>query len=277
MKTFIEVTFQIIPFNEEFCDILSAELAELGFDNFIITDDGLQAYIIKENFNEPEIQNIFLLKNNPSISYTTKEIIEENWNQKWEEDYNYIELDNCIVIAPFHKNYPSKKYEVLISPKMSFGTGHHATTFMMLDFLLNENLTKKKVLDMGCGTGVLAILASKLGATKITAIDIDEWAFENTLENLDLNEIHNIEVKKGNKSLLGNEKFDVILANINRNILLEDIPSYANVLNSKGKLFLSGFYVSDVEIIKSKAKENKLEFNEKKERNNWCALSFTKD
>ena len=276
MQTYIEVTFDIVPFNEEFSDILIAELGDIGYDNFVKTENGLKAYIKKEKFDIAGIKAIYFLQNNPSISVNTREIIEENWNEKWEQSYDYIELENCIVVAPFHKNYPKKKYEIIISPKMSFGTGHHATTYLMLDFIIQHNVAGNNILDMGCGTGVLAILASMKGAKKILAIDIDEWAYENTIENVSLNHINNIEVLKGNKTLLGNQNFDTIFANINRNILLEDIPAYSSVLNTKGHLFLSGFYTTDIDAIEKKCAENDLHLKEKKERNNWCALSFTK-
>lgn len=276
MQTYIELTFFINPYNEEFSDILIAELGDIDYDNFVKTETGLKAYIQKQKFDIAKIDAIYFLQNNPSITYKTDEIVEENWNQQWEQNYEYIELENCIVIAPFHQNYPKKQFEIIISPKMSFGTGHHATTYLMLDFILQHDFTGKNVLDMGCGTGVLAILSSMKGAKKIIAIDIDDWAYENARENLSLNNIKNIDVLKGDKSLLGNQNFDTIFANINRNILLSDIPAYANVLNTSGQLFLSGFYTTDIDAIEKKCFENKLQLKEKKERNSWCALSFTK-
>lgn len=276
MKTYIEIFFHIEPFNEDYADIIIAELTDLDYDNFVKDENGIYAYILSEDYDANRIDEIYFLKNQPNIKRTIKEIKEQNWNQKWEENYPYIELEKCIVYAPFHENIPKKEYEIKISPKMSFGTGHHATTYMMLDFMLNENLTNSDVLDMGCGTGVLAILAAKKGSQKVTAIDIDEWAFENSLENIKLNKTEHIQVLKGDKSLLGSDTYDFIFANINRNILIEDIPSYEKVLNSNGKLFLSGFYESDVKDIRQLCEKHNLSFQEIKERNSWCALSFTK-
>jgi ribosomal protein L11 methyltransferase len=276
MQIHIKVTFEISPFNKDFADIIIAELSEYEYDNFVETDKGIEAYIKKDSFNIEIIESNPFINDNPSISYKIEELVEENWNQTWEENYPYIELENCIIVAPFHENFPRKKYEILIAPKMSFGTGHHSTTHMMLDYIMNSNMENKQILDMGCGTGVLAILASKKGAKKLTAIDIDNWAYENTQENISLNKVQNIKVFKGDKTLLGNESFDIIFANINRNILLQDIPTYSKILQKKGRLFLSGFYTNDIEAIAKKCIENNLQLEEKKERNNWSALSFSK-
>lgn len=276
MQIYIEIAFSIVPFKEELADIIIAELADLQFDNFITSENNLKAYIKKDFFDRAAIDQIYFLKSNPAISYSIKEIVEENWNKNWESSYNFIELENCIVVAPFHKNYPRKEFELFIAPKMSFGTGHHSTTYMMLDFMLEMNLKNKHVLDMGCGTGVLAILAAKKNAKNITAIDIDEWAVENTKENISLNNVQHIKVMKGNKELLLNKHFDVIFANINRNILVEHMPVYANALSENGKLILSGFYTTDSEILQQEGTKNKLQLIKKKERTNWCALSFTK-
>ncbi|GIJ93264.1 ribosomal protein L11 methyltransferase [Capnocytophaga stomatis] len=276
MHNYIEYDFTIEPLGVA-SEILVAELAECGFESFVDSERGILAYIQENLWNENILNDVYILQSPEfKISYTFKTIEQINWNEEWEKNFNPIVVDDiCTVRAPFHE-LPSTLYDIIIEPKMSFGTGHHETTYMMLQFLLNTDLKGKKVLDMGCGTSVLAIMAEKRGAKSITAIDIDNWCVENSLENAERNNCKNITVKLGDASLLDNENFDVIIANINRNILLSDIPQYAKSLSSGGMLFLSGFYESDVPAITDKCNENNLEFAEKLERNQWVALKFRK-
>ncbi|ATA88548.1 50S ribosomal protein L11 methyltransferase [Capnocytophaga stomatis] len=276
MHNYIEYDFTIEPLGVA-SEILVAELAECGFESFVDSERGILAYIQENLWNENILNDVYILQSPEfKISYTFKTIEQINWNEEWEKNFNPIVIDDiCTVRAPFHE-LPSTLYDIIIEPKMSFGTGHHETTYMMLQFLLSTDLKGKKVLDMGCGTSVLAIMAEKRGAKSITAIDIDNWCVENSLENAERNNCKNITVKLGDASLLDNENFDIIIANINRNILLSDIPQYAKSLSSGGMLFLSGFYESDVPAITDKCNENNLEFAEKLERNQWVALKFRK-
>lgn len=277
MHNYIEYNFIIKPLGVA-SEILVAELAECGFESFVDSEDGILAYIQENLWYDSILNDINILKSPDfEILYTFKTIEQINWNEEWEKNFTPIVIDNiCTVRATFHE-VPNTPYDIIIDPKMSFGTGHHETTYMMLQFLLNSDLEGKRVLDMGCGTSVLAIMAEKRGAESVTAIDIDSWCVENSLENTQRNECKNITVKLGDASLLANEKFDVIIANINRNILLSDIAHYAKSLSFEGILFLSGFYESDVPAITDKCNEHNLEFAEKLERNQWVALKFRKN
>lgn len=217
---YISYNFTVTP-KEPGTEILIAELGFAGFESFVENEDGVVAYIQEKDWNEHILDDIYSLKSDEfTISYT-KEVIEQtNWNSEWEKNFNPIQVDNLVSIrAPFHEN-PNLKYDIVIEPKMSFGTGHHETTHMMVQHLLKLDLTNKKVLDMGCGTGILAIFAEMKGAKPIDAIDIDSWCFENSIENLERNNCTHISVYEGDASLLINKKYDVIIANINRNILL---------------------------------------------------------
>lgn len=273
-NSYLEFTFQVDP-PQPAIEILIAELSEIGFDSFVETDGGLTAYVKTEDFNEASFESIGLFSNkNFEISFTQKKIADQNWNAEWEKNFHPITIgEQCYVRAPFHepKNVP---YELIIEPKMSFGTGHHETTHMMLEFLLQSDLKGKSVLDMGCGTGVLAIMAEKLGATSIDAIDIDSWSYENTLENAERNHCERIQVFKGDASLLKGRRYDVVLANINRNVLLEDIPVYAACLNGAGELVMSGFYSEDEPMVTQKCKSQGLRFEKKLQTNNWVAVKY---
>lgn len=258
-------------------DILVALLAEIGFESFSEKDDGtLLAYIATKNYTK-DIDNI--LKGNDFISYlqhfSWENIEDKNWNEVWESQYQPVLIDECYIRAPFHQANVSAEYEVIIMPKMSFGTAHHETTKLMIKYLLETAVSHKSFLDMGCGTSVLAILAAMKYANPVVAIDNDEWAYNNSLENVKNNN-KNIEVLLGDKTLLSGRKFDVIFANINRNILLADMDAYANSLNAGGKLFMSGFYVDDLKMIKDKAISLGLTFQSFKEENKWVAAHFNK-
>lgn len=273
---YIEYNFSISP-KEIGAEILIAELGELNFESFVETETGVLAYIQKIHWSETILDDIFILSNPEfEISYQITEIEQVNWNEEWEKNFTPIVVDDiCTVRATFHQK-PDTQYDIVIDPKMSFGTGHHETTYMMLQHLLKMNLRGKKVLDMGCGTGILAIMAAHKGATDIQAIDIDAWCYENSKENIILNGFEFIEVKEGDASLIENQQFDVIIANINRNILLSDIPIYARSMKPNAEILLSGFYVEDMLIITQKCNENNLIFVENIERNNWVSVKYKK-
>ena len=255
-------------------EILIAELGYAGFESFVETEDGVTAYIQKEEWYETILDNIQILNSDEfEITYSFKEIEQVNWNAEWEKNFSPILVDNiCSVRAPFHEN-PNTPYDIVIEPKMSFGTGHHETTFMMIQHILKSDLKDKSVLDMGCGTGVLAILAEKKGAKPIDAVDYDNWCYLNTLENIERNQCEYITVIEGDASVL-NKKYDVIIANINRNILLNDMEVYVSCLNKKGMILLSGFYSEDIPAIQETCEKYLLKFEEKLERNNWVSLKF---
>ena len=256
-------------------EILVAELGALNFESFVNTDTGLQAYVQEADFVEEEISDLYIL-HNPDFSITMEVIIieQQNWNAEWEKSFEPIEVDGkCIVRAPFHDK-KEVDFDIVIEPKMSFGTGHHETTHQMITQLLNMNLSGKRVLDMGCGTGILAILACMKGANSITGIDIDKWAYENTLENIRKNKCSQIIVKQGGAELLNNCSYDIILANINRNILLNDMEAYTKTMRTGSQIAFSGFYTSDISHIDTKARTLGLRLLRQSEKNNWAALVY---
>ncbi|MEZ4802253.1 MAG: 50S ribosomal protein L11 methyltransferase [Gelidibacter sp.] len=256
-------------------EILIAELGYAGFESFVETEDGVNAYIQKEEWNENILADIQILNSHEfEITYTFEEIEQTNWNEEWEKNFNPIIVDNvCSVRAPFHPE-PNTEFDIVIEPKMSFGTGHHETTHMMIQYILKNDFKNKSVLDMGCGTGVLAILAEMKGAKPIDAIDYDNWCYLNSLENVERNNCKHITVLEGDASLLKEQKYDSIIANINRNILLNDLATYVKCINPNGTLFLSGFYNDDVQIIEEECNKHNLKLVESLEKNNWVALKF---
>ncbi|SFU34479.1 ribosomal protein L11 methyltransferase [Pustulibacterium marinum] len=276
INAYIGYHFTVEP-KEPAVEILIAELSELGFESFVETDKGLSAYIQKEFWQDAILADVFVLNSNEfQITYEVEEVEQVNWNEEWEKNFHPINVDEkCTVRAPFHEK-TNAEFEIVIEPKMSFGTGHHETTHMMIQHLLQMELSGKKVLDMGCGTGVLAILAAMKGAKPVDAIDIDNWCYLNSIENCERNNVAFIDVFEGDVSLLSNRKqtYDVIIANINRNILLADIPLYTKCLNTGGVLLLSGFYQEDLPIITEKCNENALKFVENIEKNNWVAAKY---
>ncbi len=273
---YIGYTFTVSP-RKMGTEILIAELGYAGFESFVENEAGVIAYIQKPEWNDSILDDIFILSNPEfKISFTKEEIEQVNWNKEWEKNFKAIEVDGiCAVRAPFHKK-TNVAYDIIIEPKMSFGTGHHETTHMMIQHILQLNLTDKTVLDMGCGTGILAILAEMKGATTLDAIDIDNWCYLNTVENVARNNCSKITAYEGDASLLKNKKYDVIIANINRNILLKDIPTYANCLNTNGTLLLSGFYDADIPLITDACNAEKLTFVTHFNRNDWVSIKFIK-
>ena len=274
---YIEYNFTIFP-KEPATEILIAELGAVGFESFVENENGVTAYIQKEEWNSTLLESIFILNSDEfSIEYKQNEVEQTNWNVEWEKNFKPIQVSNLASIrAPFHEN-PNLKYDIVIEPKMSFGTGHHETTYMMVQHLLQLNLEGKKVLDMGCGTGILAIFAEMKGAKPIDAIDIDTWCYKNSLENVERNNCKYISVFEGDASLLIHKKYDVIIANINRNILLTDMKTYINCLQKNGILLLSGFYQEDVPIIDTEISKYNLTLETVIEKNNWVALKYIKN
>ena len=273
---YIEYTFEVIP-KEPATEILIAELGMVGFESFVENDNGVIAYVQKQEWKEDILSEVYVLKSEEfKITYNHKEIEQTNWNAEWEKNFNPIQVGNMVSIrAPFHEN-PNLKYDIVIEPKMSFGTGHHETTHMMVQHLIDLDVENKKTLDMGCGTGILAIFAEMKGAKPIDAIDIDAWCYENSVENAERNGCKHISVYEGEASLLAGKKYDIIIANINRNILLNDMETYTNCLNEKGVLLLSGFYSEDIPIIDAEVSKYALTLNKTIKRNNWVALQYQK-
>ncbi|WP_027880719.1 50S ribosomal protein L11 methyltransferase [Mesoflavibacter zeaxanthinifaciens] len=256
-------------------EILIAELGYAGFESFVETEEGVTAYIQKEEWNQNILEDIQILNSDEfDITYTHEDIEQTNWNAEWEKNFNPIIVDDvCAVRAPFHEKFDTE-YDIIIEPKMSFGTGHHETTHMIIQHILQNDFKDKSVLDMGCGTAVLAILAEMKGAQPIDAIDIDNWCYLNSLENVERNNCKHISVYEGEASLLKDKNYDIIIANINRNILLQDIATYAKCLNTNGSLFLSGFYEEDIPLIEKECNANNLQHLKTLKRNNWVALHF---
>ncbi|MDR0368490.1 MAG: 50S ribosomal protein L11 methyltransferase [Bacteroidales bacterium] len=275
---YIEIDCVVSP-AETGNEIVIALLADMGCESFVESENGVLAYIGKDYFDEKRLETLFAetAAFDFSVSYSWKEMEEQNWNAVWESNYEAVLIDNsCYIRAPFHRQRKDVEYEIVIEPKMSFGTAHHPTTSQMIRYLLEEDCKDKTVLDMGSGTGVLAIFAMMRGAKTATAIDNDTWAYENCLENAEKNHISDIEVVLGDANDISGT-FDLILANINRNILMQDMEKYANALNKNGVLLLSGFYLDpDLNILKGEAEKHNLVFDSFKEQENWTAARFLK-
>ena len=273
---FVCYDFKVEPLNPG-CEILIAQLSQLGFDSFQENSDGISAYIDSTILSSVNVEDIQILNSIEfNISFEFYNVKKQNWNIKWESNFEPIYVDKtCCVRAPFHKksNY---KYDLVIEPKMSFGTGHHETTSMMISFILANSFSNSSVCDIGSGTGVLAILAEKRGASKIDAIDIDNWCYLNSIENIDRNNSENINVYEGEVQKLMQFTYDNIFANINLNVLLADIPIYSKMLNTGGLLYLSGFYQRDINSIEKATKKSNLSLMESKIENEWVALKFAK-
>lgn len=275
---YIEVTFTLTPWSETAQDILTALAGDIGFESFVEEENLLKGYIQQKLYDEEAIKAVIADFPLPDvcISYTAQEQEDKNWNEEWEKNFfQPIVIGNrCVIHSTFHKDIPQMEYDILINPQMSFGTGHHETTNLIVSRLLETELTGKCVLDMGCGTSILAILAAKRGASPITAIDIDDWCVSNSADNIRLNGIDCITVRLGDADLLRTERpsFDLIIANINRNILTTDMDAYAACMTTGSRIFLSGFYVDDIPVMKESLAKNGLTFIEHHENNRWAMI-----
>lgn len=274
---YYKLTFQGLDENLS-SEIIIAFLAEYGYESFEESEHSLTAYIQEDIFNEEDLKSIEILKPLLKANKIHKELIEEqNWNAVWESNYDAVRIKDCFIRAPFHEADPDSRYNILLSVKMAFGTAHHETTSMMIEYILENDFEDKSVLDMGSGTAVLAILASMKGAKNLYAIDNDEWAYNNAQENCELNNISNVNCLLGDAdNLVDLPVFDTVFANINKNILLRDINRYSLVMKKGSHIYFSGFYENDLEDIKHECNMNSLEFVSKKVKNNWTAAKFIK-
>lgn len=277
---YLEFTFRMPESGEPAGEILTALLGEIGFDSFMETADGLAAYIPADRFMEKELLELIGTFPVPGteIAYSMQEMEDKNWNEEWERNYfrPIVIDDRCVIHSTFHTDVPEAPYDIIINPQMAFGTGHHETTSLIVGLLLDADLNNKSVLDMGCGTSILAILAGMRGASSILAVDIDSWCVENSKENIRLNNLTGIEVEQGDaSSLSGRGPFDLVIANINRNILLNDMKQYVACMKPGSELYMSGFYTEDIPAIQQEAAKHGLTFQYHREKNNWAAVVFT--
>ncbi len=273
---FIQVSITAPP---DLVDILTAELSQVGYDTFMETEDGVAAYTTEELFSEEEVTTVLARYNHDGrLVYNTQKIEKQNWNEEWEKNFEPLLISNvCSVRASFHPQPEQVQYDIIINPKMSFGTGHHETTTLMIENQLTLDHAGKRVLDMGCGTGILAIMACKLGAAHTVAVDIEDWTVENAHENAAINACTSIEVRLGDvQQIAADAPYDIILANINRNVLLDDISAYAAKLIPTGFLVMSGFYTEDLHLIKEEAQSSALSLLSERTKNNWVSAVFTK-
>lgn len=280
---YLEFTFQVTPKKKVYHEVLTALLGEVGFESFMDEEEQLLAYIPRNQYNEKELKACLMEFpfEDATLTYTQKEIEDRNWNEEWEKNYfqPLIIGDQCVVHSTFHTQIPQKEFNIIINPQMSFGTGHHETTSLMLESILEKNLKNKTVLDMGCGTGILSILAKMKGAKRITAIDIDPWCIQNAKENVTLNGLEDIEVIPGDAELLKEfpQSFDLVFANINRNILLRDMKSYWSTLKPEGFLLISGFYEEDAPLLREEAETRGLTEVKNRVKNRWMMMQFQKN
>lgn len=278
---YIKISINVANMPEYKADVLTFELGEIGFSTFETENDTLIAYAKQTDFSAESLKQMAEDNELSSDDYSVEEVEDKDWNEEWEKNYfQPIVVDGgeskCVIHSSFHTDVPEAEYDIVINPKMSFGTGHHETTSSMLRWILSDSMQGKKVLDMGCGTAVLGILAKMRGADYVMGVDIDEWCKENATESAAINNI-DMEIKLGDASILPKENtFDVILANINRNILLADMDKYVACLNNGGNLYMSGFYTEDIPVIKEKAESLGLKYEDFKEKNNWVAVKFLK-
>jgi ribosomal protein L11 methyltransferase len=262
--------------NADFSEILMAEIGEVGFDTFMETDDGFEAYVEKENYNKELLQSIKekYTQQTPLVFYQDR-IEKQNWNEEWEKNYEPIIVDDrCLIRADFHKIEKKYPYEIIITPKMSFGTGHHQTTYLMIKNQLDIDHKSKRVMDAGCGTSILSVMAAKLGAREVEAFDIDEWSVSNGKENIAVNDSSAIVHQQLGKlsDFIFEGKFDIILANINKNVLLDEMELYKNLLQPNGLLLLSGFYTSDISDLLRETRSLGLQEVRRDEKETWAAL-----
>ena len=278
---YLEVTFTVTPTSETANDIIAALAAELGFESFVESPQGTIGYVPAHLFDEQALTDALTDFPMPDthITFTSCEMEDKNWNEEWEKNFfEPIVVDSrCVIHSTFHKDYPKADCDIIINPQMAFGTGHHQTTRLIISYLLDINLQDKTVLDMGCGTSILAILASMRGAKTLTAIDIDEWCVNNSIDNLALNHINNIKVFQGDASSLASEgPFDIIIANINRNILLADMQYYVARMNEGAEIYFSGFYEIDLPLIQAEAERLGLRYLSHRVEKEWTAAQFVK-
>ena len=276
MKYF-EFTFNTSPCTETVNDVLAAVLGEAGFESFVEREGGLSAYIQQSLCDEETIKNALADFPLPDtqITYSYVEAEDKNWNEEWEKNFfqPIVIGDRCVIHSTFHTDVPKAEYDIVINPQMAFGTGHHETTSLIIGELLDSELQGKSLLDMGCGTSILAILARMRGAAPCTAIDIDEWCVRNSIENIELNQVTDITVEQGDAAALaGKGPFDIVIANINRNILLNDMKQYVACMHPGSELYMSGFYVDDIPVIREEAERNGLSFVHYKEKKRWAAV-----
>lgn len=278
---YLEFIFHTTPATETVHDVLIAILGEAGFESFAEQEDSVAAYIQTPLFDETTLKDALaeFPLSDVFITYSFAEAEDKNWNEEWEKNFfqPIVIGERCAIHSTFHRDVPSAEYDIVINPQMAFGTGHHETTSLIIAELLESDLRNKSLLDMGCGTSILAILARMRGAHPCTAIDIDEWCVRNSLENIALNGLDGIEVFQGDASALEQSGcFDVIIANINRNILLSDMRHYARHMQAESELYMSGFYVEDIPLIREEAERNGLRFVHYKEKNRWASVKFQK-
>ena len=282
MNDYTKVKFAVTPNEEMATDVLAALLAEIGFESFVPEDEGMSAYVPQALYNEENIANVvaeFPIEGF-EITYDCQFIEGEDWNAQWEKNYfqPIVLGEDCVIHSTFHTDVPKARYDILIDPKMAFGTGYHQTTCHMLRAILASDMSGKSVLDMGCGTALLAILARKHGAEKVVAIDIDEFAYENAKENVALNGTPEIEVRLGGaEAIKESDSFDFVIANINRNILLMDMVNYVRCMHSGSQIFISGFYTEDMEVLKEEAARHGLRYLDYAENDNWAMMKFVKE
>ncbi len=281
MNDYTRVKFTVTPNEEVATDVLAALLADVGFESFVPEEEGMSAYVPQALYDADAIAAVvaaFPLEGF-GIAYSDEFIEGEDWNAEWEKNYfqPIVLGDECVIHSTFHRDVPAARYDILIDPKMAFGTGYHQTTCHMLRAILASDMNGKSVLDMGCGTALLAILARKHGATDVVAIDIDEFAYENAKENVLLNGVPDIEVRLGGADAIKDgDSFDFVIANINRNILLMDIVNYVRCMHSGSQLFISGFYTDDMDVLKEEAALHGLRYLDYAEDNRWAIMRFVK-
>lgn len=274
---YIEVDIKIEK-SEVFSDIVVARLNEIEFETFLENDNGVRCYIQATLFDKKKLDiELDKIKQNTKLNFNINHVAQKNWNEEWEKNFKPVQINShCLIRSEFHNNSGNFKDEIVITPKMSFGTGHHETTFLMINELYNLDLNDKSILDMGSGTGVLSIVASKNGAKQVVGIDIDEWAFQNSIDNAKLNNTENISFLHGDINLIENQDFDIILANINRNIIEKDIEEYYNLLSDKGDLLISGFLEEDVDFIINLSINNRFNVINKKNKGQWSMVHLRK-
>ena len=282
MNDYTKIEFKVTPNEEVATDVLVALLAEVGFESFVPNEEGLEAYVPHNLYDESNITAV--VENFPlegyTITYNSEFIEGEDWNAEWEKNYfqPIVLGEECVIHSTFHTDVPKARYDILIDPKMAFGTGYHQTTCHMLRAILASDMNGKSVLDMGCGTALLAILARKHGATDVVAIDIDEFAYENAKENVVLNNTPDIEVRLGGADAIKEgDSFDYVIANINRNILLADMVNYVRCMHPGSQIFISGFYTEDMEVLKEEAARHGLRYIGYAEDNRWAMMRFEKE